>query len=165
MCSVQVQPGQSVCTLLTGGKPMSDERRVPGVPEDDERERRPDRPEDVELPGEDRSEDLPDEFIDLPQPLDDEDSESGLGGTSDPEASRNRREGLKKDGQDGPADTSGYASASVPAVRIAGLLDPVTHGVGVNLIDAVQFDVPGGVPVTKGWRGGELRTGQEHCVD
>lgn len=86
---------------------MSDERRVPGIPEDDERERRPNRPEEVELPGEDRSEDLPDEFIDLPQPLDDEDSESGLGGTSDPEASRNRREGLKKDGQDGPADTSG----------------------------------------------------------
>lgn len=81
----------------------SDDRKVPGIPEDDDgRKRRPNRPEDMELPGEDRTEDLPDEFIDLPEPLEDrdEDSDSSLGGTTAPEASRNRREGLKKDGQE-----------------------------------------------------------------
>ncbi len=89
----------SVHTASGGNTMHSDDRKIPGVPEDEDRDRRPNRPEEVELPGEDRTEDLPDDFTDLPGPLDDEDSESGLGGTTDPEASRNRREGLKKDGQ------------------------------------------------------------------
>jgi len=58
---------------------MSDDRQVPGLPEEDARERRPNQPIDSGLPG--------------------EDSDSGMGGTTDPEASRNRRDGLRKDGE------------------------------------------------------------------
>ena len=78
---------------------MSDDRQVPGLPEEDARERRPNQPIDSGLPGEDRSRDLPDDFNDVPEPMQDEDSDSGMGGTTDPEASRNRREGLRKDGE------------------------------------------------------------------
>lgn len=77
-----------------------DDRQVPGLPDNEDRERRPERPEEVELPGEDRTEDLPDDYIDVPEPLEDEDSDTSLGGTTDPEASRNRRDGLREDGQE-----------------------------------------------------------------
>lgn len=76
-----------------------DDRQVPGVPDAEDRERLPKRPEEVELPGEDRTEDLPDDFIDVPEPLEDDEADSGMGGTTDSEASRNRRDGLRKDGQ------------------------------------------------------------------
>lgn len=78
---------------------MSDDRQVPGVPEQDEREHRPNQPDETGYPDEDRSRSVRDDYKDVPEPLKDEDSDSGIGGTTDPEASRNRREGLKKDDQ------------------------------------------------------------------
>lgn len=74
---------------------FDDDRRWPEVPIEDEPER-PEEPDELELPGEDPREDLPDDFEDVPEPLDGDD-ESSLGGSTDPRAARNRQSGLSKD--------------------------------------------------------------------
>lgn len=72
----------------------SDDDRRREFPEEDF----PAETEDYELPGEEWEDDLPDDFEDVPEPLADED-EASIGGTTDPRASRNRQDGLRKDGE------------------------------------------------------------------
>ena len=73
-----------------------DERRWPDVAPGDVERRQSEDLKDVTLAGENRKDDLPDDYTDVPEPLED-DSESSLGGTTDPKASKNRRDGLRKD--------------------------------------------------------------------